>query len=61
MLRNPDDGQLASCLGLIPEFDPSHVYDVAIVGAGPAGLAAAVYAASEGLSVAVFDCRAPGG
>ncbi len=61
VLRNPDEGQLASCLGLIPEFDPAHVYDVAIVGAGPAGLAAAVYGASEGLSVAVFDCRAPGG
>jgi thioredoxin reductase (NADPH) len=61
VLRNPDEGQLASCLGLIPEFDPAHVYDVAIVGAGPAGLAAAVYAASEGLSVAVLDCRAPGG
>jgi thioredoxin reductase (NADPH) len=61
VLRNPDEGQLASCLGLIPEFDPAHVYDAAIVGAGPAGLAAAVYAASEGLSVAVLDCRAPGG
>ncbi|BDC42356.1 FAD-dependent oxidoreductase [Paraburkholderia terrae] len=61
VLRNPDEGQLASCLGLIPDFDPAHVYDVAIVGAGPAGLAAAVYAASEGLSVAVLDCRAPGG
>jgi thioredoxin reductase (NADPH) len=61
ILRNPDEGQLASCLGLIPEFDPAHVYDVAIIGAGPAGLAAAVYAASEGLSVAVLDCRAPGG
>ncbi|CAD6509555.1 FAD-dependent oxidoreductase [Paraburkholderia sabiae] len=61
VLRNPDEGQLASCLGLIPEFDPSHVYDVAIVGAGPAGLATAVYAASEGLSVAALDCRAPGG
>ncbi|WP_042877678.1 FAD-dependent oxidoreductase [Cupriavidus necator] len=61
VLRNPDVGQLASCLGLIPEFDPTHVYDVAIVGAGPAGLATAVYAASEGLSVVVFDCRAPGG
>jgi thioredoxin reductase (NADPH) len=61
VLRNPDEGQLATCLGLIPEFNPAHVYDVAIVGAGPAGLAAAVYAASEGLSVAVFDCRAPGG
>ncbi|TCK36123.1 thioredoxin reductase (NADPH) [Paraburkholderia sp. BL8N3] len=61
MLRNPDEAQLASCLGLIPEFDPAHIYDLAVVGAGPAGLAAAVYAASEGLSVAVFDCRAPGG
>ncbi|MGF6603353.1 thioredoxin reductase (NADPH) [Paraburkholderia sp. GAS448] len=61
VLRNPDEGQLASCLGLIPEFDPTHVYDVAIVGAGPAGLAAAVYAASEGMSVAALDCRAPGG
>lgn len=61
VLRNPDEGQLASCLGLIPEFDPTHVYDVTIVGAGPAGLAAAVYAASEGLSVAALDCRAPGG
>ena len=61
VLRNPDEGQLASCLGLIPEFDPTFVYDVAIVGAGPAGLATAVYAASEGLSVAVLDCRAPGG
>lgn len=61
VLRNPDTGQLASCLGLIPEFDPKHVYDVAIVGAGPAGLAAAVYAASEGLSTAALDCRAPGG
>jgi thioredoxin reductase (NADPH) len=61
VLRNPDAGQLASCLGLIPEFDPLHVYDVAIVGAGPAGLATAVYAASEGLSVAALDCRAPGG
>ncbi len=61
VLRNPDERQLASCLGLIPDFDPSFVYDVVIVGAGPAGLATAVYAASEGLSVAVLDCRAPGG
>ncbi|RDK07209.1 FAD-dependent oxidoreductase [Cupriavidus lacunae] len=61
VLRNPDVGQVASCLGLVPEFDPTHIYDVAIIGAGPAGLAAAVYAASDGLSVAVFDCRAPGG
>ncbi|CAJ92891.1 Thioredoxin reductase [Cupriavidus necator] len=61
VLRNPDVGQLASCLGLIPDFNPAHVYDVAIIGAGPGGLAAAVYASSDGLSAAVFDCRAPGG
>ncbi|QYY28497.1 FAD-dependent oxidoreductase [Cupriavidus pinatubonensis] len=61
VLRAPDEGQLASCLGLLPEFDPAHVYDVVVVGAGPAGLATAVYAASEGLSVAVIDCRSPGG
>lgn len=61
VLHDPDERQLASCLGLIPEFDPSFIYDVVIVGAGPAGLATAVYAASEGLSVAVLDCRAPGG
>lgn len=61
VLRAPDEGQLASCLGLVPEFDPSHVYDVVVVGAGPAGLATSVYAASEGLSVAVIDCRSPGG
>ncbi|TDF66937.1 FAD-dependent oxidoreductase [Cupriavidus sp. L7L] len=61
VLRAPDEGQLASCLGLLPEFDPHHVYDVVVVGAGPAGLATAVYAASEGLSVAVIDCRSPGG
>jgi thioredoxin reductase (NADPH) len=61
VLRAPDEAQLASCLGLVPTFEPSHIYDVAIVGAGPAGLAASVYAATEGLSVAVFDQRAPGG
>lgn len=61
VLRAPDEGQLASCLGLVPEFTPDHVYDVIVVGAGPAGLATAVYAASEGLSVAVIDCRSPGG
>ncbi len=55
------ENQVASQLGWLPEFDPAHIYDVAIVGAGPAGLATAVYAASEGLSVVVFDCRAPGG
>jgi thioredoxin reductase (NADPH) len=61
LLHNPGETELARCIGLVGPVDPSRVYDVAIVGAGPAGLAAAVYAASEGLSVAVLDCRAIGG
>ena len=61
MLRNPSEVDLARCLGLVQPIDPGKVYDVAIIGAGPAGLAAAVYAASEGLSVIVLDCRAFGG
>lgn len=61
ILRSPSDAQLAMALGYLSDLDASQVYDVAIVGAGPAGLAAAVYAASEGLSVLVLDCRAFGG
>ena len=61
LLRNPGETELARCLGLVGPIDPDRVYDVAIVGAGPAGLAAAVYASSEGLSVLVLDCRAFGG
>ena len=61
VLRAPDEAQLATRLGLVPAFERSCTYDVAIIGAGPAGLAAAVYAATEGLAVAVFDQRAPGG
>ena len=61
MLRNPSEVDLARCLGLVRPIDPHRVYDVAIIGAGPAGLAAAVYAASEGLSVIVLDSRAFGG
>ena len=61
LLRNPGETQLARCLGLVGSLDPAKVYDVAIVGAGPAGLAAAVYAASEGLSALVLDCRSFGG
>lgn len=61
VLRNPTEGELARCLGLVAAIDVDHVYDVAIVGAGPAGLAAAVYASSEGLSTIVLDCRAFGG
>jgi thioredoxin reductase (NADPH) len=59
--HNPTEALVARCLGLLPELDPDHVYDVIVVGAGPAGLATAVYAASEGLSVLVLDSRAPGG
>jgi thioredoxin reductase (NADPH) len=61
MLHNPSEAELARCIGLLKPIDPTRVYDVAIVGAGPSGLAAAVYAASEGLSVLVLDCRSFGG
>src|SRR5262245_28588597 len=61
LLRNPGETELARCIGLVGPIDPNRLYDVAIVGAGPAGLAAAVYAGSEGLSVLVLDCRAFGG
>ena len=61
ILRNPSEVELARCIGMVGPIDPDRVYDVAIVGAGPAGLATAVYAASEGLSVLVLDCRAFGG
>ena len=55
LLRNPSENELARCIGLLRPIDGKKVYDVAIVGAGPAGLAAAVYAASEGLEVIVLD------
>ena len=61
LLKKPTDAELAGCLGITPQLDPDMVYDVAVIGAGPAGLAAAVYAASEGLSVIVLDGRAVGG
>src|SRR5437764_1719560 len=61
LLRNPSENELARCLRLVRPIDPKRVSDVAVVGAGPAGLAAAVYAGSEGLSVLVLDCRAFGG
>ena len=61
LLRNPSEDQLARCLGLVGPIDPDRIFDVAIVGTGPAGLATAVYAASEGLSVLALDCRSFGG
>ena len=61
MLRNPTEAELGRCLGIVGPVNPDKVYDVAVVGAGPAGLAASVYAGSEGLSVLVLDCRAFGG
>ena len=61
LLRNPGEDELARCIGLVGPIDPDRIYDVVIIGAGPAGLAAAVYAGSEGLSALVLDCRAFGG
>ena len=61
VLKNPTNRQLADCIGLGPELTEGRVYDVVVVGAGPGGLAAAVYAASEGLNVVVVDAKAPGG
>jgi len=61
LLRNPAEGALARCIGMLGAIDPDRVYDVIIVGAGPAGLAASVYAASEGLEVLTLDCRSFGG
>src|SRR3989449_10027071 len=61
VLRNPGENELARCIGMLDAADAERVHDVAVVGAGPAGLATAVYAASEGLSVIVIDARAFGG
>jgi thioredoxin reductase (NADPH) len=61
LLRNPTESCLARSIGLIGPIDPERIFDVAIVGAGPAGLAASVYAGSEGLSVLILECRAFGG
>jgi thioredoxin reductase (NADPH) len=61
LLRNPSDDQLARCVGLLGPIDGKKRYDVVVIGAGPAGLATSVYAASEGLSVLAIDCRSFGG
>ena len=61
LLRNPSEGELARSIGLVGPIDPHRLFDVAVVGAGPAGLATTVYGGSEGLSVIMLDCRAFGG
>jgi thioredoxin reductase (NADPH) len=61
VLLNPTEHALARCLGMLDSGEHNELFDVAVVGAGPAGLATAVYAASEGLHVVVLDCRAFGG
>jgi thioredoxin reductase (NADPH) len=61
VLRNPTNRQISDCLGFNESLDPARVRDLVIVGAGPAGLAAAVYGASEGLDVLLLETYAPGG
>ena len=61
VLKNPTNAEIAECLGFDSSVDESEIRDVTIVGAGPAGLSAAVYAASEGLSALVLETKAPGG
>jgi len=61
VLRNPTNQQIADALGFNDSIDQTHVRDLVIVGAGPSGLAAAVYGASEGLDVLVVESTAPGG
>jgi thioredoxin reductase (NADPH) len=61
VLKNPSNEEVAACLGMNQQIDDDRVRDVIVVGAGPAGLAAAVYAASEGLDVLVLETGTPGG
>jgi len=61
VLLNPSADTLARCIGMVDTGQRDELFDVAVVGAGPAGLATAVYAASEGLHVVVLDCRSMGG
>jgi thioredoxin reductase (NADPH) len=61
VLKNPTNQDIAGCLGFNDSIDQTHVRDVVIVGAGPSGLAAAVYGSSEGLDVLVVESNSPGG
>ena len=61
VLRNPSNRQIADCLGFNEAIEPTHVRDMVVIGAGPSGLAAAVYGASEGLDVLVLESNVPGG
>lgn len=61
VLRNPSNQQIAECMQMNPQIDDATVRDLIVIGAGPAGLAAAVYAASEGLDILVLETTAPGG
>jgi thioredoxin reductase (NADPH) len=61
VLRKPSNQQLAECLGMNAQLDEARIRDLVVIGAGPAGLAAAVYGASEGLDVLVMETSAPGG
>ncbi|GAB5486295.1 MAG: hypothetical protein Pars93KO_27290 [Parasphingorhabdus sp.] len=61
LVKSPSDKELADALGLTEELHPDHLYDLAVIGAGPSGLAAAVYGASEGLETIIVEKLAPGG
>ena len=61
VLRNPNNKEIADCLGFNESIDQTHVRDLIVIGAGPSGLAAAVYGASEGLDVLVLETGSPGG
>ena len=61
VLKNPGNEEIAACLGMNPQIDDAKIRDLVVIGAGPAGLAAAVYGASEGLDVLVLETSAPGG
>jgi thioredoxin reductase (NADPH) len=61
VLKNPSNSEVAACLGMNPQLEDAKIRDVVVIGAGPSGLAAAVYAASEGLDVLVIETVAPGG